>query len=63
MPLDFLFDGRNKRREEMIWRGRRRVYDVYKDFQGHRVWGVTARIIGSRQEAMEAVTEKAETNS
>ena len=63
VPLDFLFDGRNKRREEMIWRGRRRVYEVYKDFQGHRVWGVTARIIGSLQEAMEAVTEPAETNS
>ena len=63
VPLDFLFDGRNKRREEMIWRGRRRVYDVYKDFQGHTVWGVTARIIGSLQEAMEAVTEPAETNS
>jgi 8-oxo-dGTP pyrophosphatase MutT (NUDIX family) len=63
VPLDFLFDGRNKRREEMIWRGRRRVYEVYKDFQGHTVWGVTARIIGSLQEAMEAVTEPAETNS
>ena len=63
VPLDFLFDGRNKRHEEMIWRGRRRIYEVYKDFQGHRVWGVTARIIGSLQEAMEAVTEPAETNS
>ncbi len=57
VPLAFLFDGRNKRREEMLWRGRRRAYDVYDDYQGHKVWGVTARIIGSLQEAVEAVTE------
>ncbi len=57
VPLDFLFDGRNKRREEMFWRGRRRAYDVYDDYQGHKVWGVTARIIGSLQEAVNNVTE------
>ena len=52
VPLSFLFDGRNKRREEMLWRGRLRSYDVYDDYQGHKVWGVTARIIGSLQEAV-----------
>lgn len=52
VPLSFLFDGRNKRREEMLWRGRLRSYDVYNDYQGHKVWGVTARIIGSLQEAV-----------
>ncbi len=57
VPLEFLFDGRNKRREEMFWRGRRRVYDVYDDYEGHKVWGVTARIIGSLQEAVNNVTE------
>ena len=57
VPLAFLFDGRNKRREEMFWRGRRRVYDVYDDYEGHKVWGVTARIIGSLQEAVNNVTQ------
>ncbi len=57
VPLAFLFDTRNKRREEMYWRGRQRVYDVYDDYQGHKIWGVTARIIRSLQEAMDAVTE------
>ena len=57
VPLAFLFDTRNKRREEMYCRGRQRVYDVYDDYQGHKIWGVTARIIRSLQEAMEAVTE------
>ena len=52
VPLAFLFDGNNKRREEVFWRGRKRVYDVYDDYQGHKVWGVTARIIGSLQEAI-----------
>ena len=57
VPLEFLFDGRNKRREEMFWRGRLRVYDVYDDYEGHKVWGVTARIIGSLQEAVTNVTK------
>ena len=63
VPLAFLFEGSNKRREEMIWRGRQRVYDIYNDFQGHKIWGVTARIIGSLQEALETVTESAESES
>jgi 8-oxo-dGTP pyrophosphatase MutT (NUDIX family) len=57
VPLAFLFDRRNKRREEMIWQGRLRTYDVFDDYQGHKIWGVTARIIGSLQEAMEAKIE------
>ncbi len=57
VPLAFLFDGRNKRREEVFWRGRLRAYDVYDDYQGHKVWGVTARIVGSLQQAMKAVIE------
>ncbi|MFP6730379.1 MAG: CoA pyrophosphatase [Alphaproteobacteria bacterium] len=57
VPLAFLFDGRNKRREEMIWQGRLRAYEVFNNYQGHKVWGVTARIIGSLQEAIEAKIE------
>ena len=57
VPLEFLFDGRNKRREEMFWRGRQRVYDVYDDYEGHKIWGVTARIIGRLQEAVNNVTQ------
>lgn len=52
VPLDFLFNGRNKRREKMFWHGRLRRYDVYKDFDGHKIWGVTARIIARLQEAL-----------
>ena len=46
VPLSFLFDPANKRREEAFWRGEMRNYDIYDDYDGHMVWGVTARIVG-----------------
>ena len=52
VPLSFLFDPANRRREEALWRGRMRCYDIYDDFEGHRVWGVTARIVASLREAL-----------
>ena len=52
VPLSFLFDPANRRREEAFWRGRMHCYDVYDDFEGHMVWGVTARIVASLQEVL-----------
>ena len=52
MPLSFLFDPANRRPKEAFWRGHMRRYEVYDDFEGHMVWGVTARIVASLQEAL-----------
>lgn len=44
VPLDILFDPRNYERHEAVWQGQlRRYYDM--DWQGRRIWGVTADII------------------
>jgi len=44
VPLDILFDSANYQRHEANWQGqRRRYYDM--DWQGRRIWGVTADII------------------
>ena len=52
VPLSFLFDPANKRRKEAFWRGEMRNYDIYDDYDGHMVWGVTARIVGRLQEVL-----------
>ena len=44
VPLDFLFDPANHRRESVVWRGRRREYYAM-DYQGRTIWGVTARMV------------------
>lgn len=44
VPLDILFDPDNYERREAHWQGqRRRYYDM--QWQGRRIWGVTADII------------------
>lgn len=44
VPLDVLFDPANYQRHEANWQGQlRRYYDM--DWQGRRIWGVTADII------------------
>lgn len=44
VPLDILFDAANYQRHETHWQGHlRRYYDM--DWQGRRIWGVTADII------------------
>lgn len=44
VPLDILFDPGNYERHEAVWQGQlRRYYDM--DWQGRRIWGVTADII------------------
>lgn len=44
VPLDILFNPENYHRRETHWQGQlRRYYDM--DWQGRRIWGVTADII------------------
>ena len=43
-PLDLLLTPANWSRNEIFWRGHDRVY-YEMDFEGFRIWGVTAAII------------------
>jgi 8-oxo-dGTP pyrophosphatase MutT (NUDIX family) len=43
-PLRFVFDPANRVRKRAIYRGRMREYTEI-EWQGHRIWGVTAAII------------------
>jgi 8-oxo-dGTP pyrophosphatase MutT (NUDIX family) len=45
-PLGFLLDPANHARKVGEWRGRTRSY-IEIDWQGHRIWGVTAAIIAN----------------
>ncbi len=44
VPLAFLMDPRNCRREGREWQGRKRYYNVYQ-FQDRHIWGATAGMI------------------
>ncbi len=45
-PLAFLLDPANHRQREAEWRGRVRPF-IEIEWQGHRIWGVTAAIIAN----------------
>jgi 8-oxo-dGTP pyrophosphatase MutT (NUDIX family) len=46
VPLDFLLDPANLEKKSAIWQGQnRQYYDM--DWQGRRIWGVTAGIIAN----------------
>ncbi len=46
VPLDFLVDPANLEKKQAIWQGQNRhYYDM--DWQGRRIWGVTAGIIAN----------------
>lgn len=46
VPLDFLLDPVNLEKREAMWQGQhRQYYDM--DWQGRRIWGVTAGIIAN----------------
>lgn len=46
VPMDFLFDPANLTRKQAVWQGQQRsYYDM--DWQGRRIWGVTAGIIAN----------------
>ncbi len=51
VPLGFLLDPANRRRETLMHEGRRRAY-VALDYRGHTIWGATARIVVSLHEAL-----------
>jgi 8-oxo-dGTP pyrophosphatase MutT (NUDIX family) len=55
VPLAFLFDPANRRRESMVWQGRRRSFYAYS-WQGHEIWGATAAIIVSLAERIGAIS-------
>ena len=44
VPLTFLLDNANHRRESMRWRGRCHSYSVI-DYGRHRIWGATAAVV------------------
>ena len=44
VPLDFLTDPQNHRRESMFWRGADRWYSVF-EYQDRYIWGATAAIM------------------
>ncbi|MFQ5785767.1 MAG: CoA pyrophosphatase [Alphaproteobacteria bacterium] len=44
VPLDFLLDPANRRREQRRYRGRLRDYYVL-DYDGRTIWGATARMV------------------
>jgi 8-oxo-dGTP pyrophosphatase MutT (NUDIX family) len=44
VPLSFLMDPANRRRETRMWQGRRRSFYAYQ-WGGHEIWGATAAII------------------
>lgn len=46
VPLAFLLDDANHRRESMRWRGRRHSYSVF-DYGRHRIWGATAAVVAN----------------
>jgi len=45
-PLRFLLDPANHQRRSGEWLGRRRNY-IQIDWQGHRIWGITAAILAN----------------
>ncbi len=52
VPLGFLFDAANRRRESRMHRGRRRAYWVI-DYQGHSIWGATAGMVVNLCDALD----------
>ena len=51
VPLGFLLDPANRRRESVIYRGRKREYFAL-DYEGRTIWGATARMVISLHEAL-----------
>jgi 8-oxo-dGTP pyrophosphatase MutT (NUDIX family) len=51
VPLDFLFDPANREIGSRIWNGKPRQYYQFT-YDGHRIWGATARMVVILSEAM-----------
>lgn len=52
VPLGFLLDPANRRRERRLHRGRMREYYVYDDYRGFTIWGATAGMVVRLSEAL-----------
>lgn len=53
VPLEFLLDPGNCRRVEADYQGRRRHWFEF-NWEGHRIWGVTAAVLVNLRERMQA---------
>ncbi|MFQ5959210.1 MAG: CoA pyrophosphatase [Alphaproteobacteria bacterium] len=51
VPLSFLLDPANRRREAVMYKGRKREYFTL-DYEGRTIWGATARMVISLHEAL-----------
>jgi hypothetical protein len=55
VPLAFLMDPANRRRESRVWQGRSRSFYAYR-WGRHEIWGATAAIIVSLTERIGAIS-------
>lgn len=53
VPLEFLLDPANRKRDAADWQGRRREYYAFS-YEGHYIWGATAAILVDFVERMRA---------
>lgn len=51
VPLEFLVDKTNYKRKHRMWQGKRRYFYVI-EYEGHIIWGLTARILVSLAKAI-----------
>jgi 8-oxo-dGTP pyrophosphatase MutT (NUDIX family) len=54
VPLEFLLESANLRREKMLWRGRERTIYAF-EWQGRRIWGATAAMLKNLIDRLERV--------
>jgi 8-oxo-dGTP pyrophosphatase MutT (NUDIX family) len=54
VPLEFLLDPQNLKREQMHWRGRARNIFAF-EWEGRRIWGATAAMLKNLIERLEAL--------
>jgi hypothetical protein len=53
VPLDFILEPDNLRRERILWRGRER--DIFAfEWEDRRIWGATAAILKNLLDRLEA---------
>ena len=54
VPLDFLLQEANLRREEILWQGRARTIHAF-DWDGRRIWGATAAMLKNLIDRLEVL--------
>jgi 8-oxo-dGTP pyrophosphatase MutT (NUDIX family) len=53
VPLDFLLEGGNLHREEILWQGRARTIHAFQ-WEGRRIWGATAAMLKNLIDRLES---------